>query len=326
MSTMHPERRPREKALGALPAALAAAALLVTILPRPALAQEEGAEATTADTARVAPVQCRDGDAVDPGAPGVPWADTAAAVRYAGEQLGAEDLAAVSLDSLMALGDRAFAASHHTVAYVAYATAARRDGYEAHWKASRAAVDVGQDVGDEDEADEWYGVGERLARRAIELRPDAPEGHLHLSQALGLVALQAGVRERVKLSKEIREEALATIEADSSYAGGWHVLGRWHKGVMELPGFGRFFARTFLGGEVLSQASWENAARHLERAAELEPDRIVHQLALGDVYRQTDRPEMARQQYRKVLETAPADRHDCVYKAEARSKLEEMGG
>lgn len=315
--------------------AASALALLVAVAglvaPAPAAAQEEAASDTLAadtagaDTAAVAYGECPrtlDGPA---GASGVAWGDTLAALSRLAAELDAEPLPTAGAGRLVDRGDEAFAAGHHTVAYVAYAAAARAgeddDDPGPLWKASRAAVDVGQDAG-EDEAEAWYGRAEEWARQATDVAPDIPEGHLHLGQALGLVALDAGVRERVRLSEEIREEALATIEADSSYAGGWHVLGRWHKGVMELSGAGRFFARTFLGGEVLGEASWEKAARFLQRAAELEPGRIVHHLELATVHIERERPDDARASLEKVLSLPARDYHDCVYRAEARELLD----
>lgn len=259
-------------------------------------------------------------------APGVAWADTAAAADSLAARLGVDALGDLPVDSLLRRGDRATSAGRHTTAHVAYAAAVRAGGgYESLRKAAGSAVDVGQDLSG-DEAKDWYGLAEAYGRRAVEARPDAPEGHLRLAQALGLLALDAGIRERVRLSEEIRREARAAIEADSSYAGGWHVLGRWNKEVMELSGAGRFFARTFLGGEVLGEASWEAAARHLERAAELEPDRIIHHLELARVYLERDHPDAARERLRKVLDLAPRDFHDCVYKQEARELLEGLDG
>ena len=257
---------------------------------------------------------------------GIAWGDTTAALRALGDELDADPPSAAGAGRLLEQGDRAVAAGRHTMAYAAYGAAVRDGGgYEALWKAARAAVDMGQDAG-EDAAEEWYVRAEGLARRAVEAEPGAAEGHLQLAQALGLVALDAGVRERVRMSEEIRAEARAAIEADSSYAGGWHVLGRWNKGVMELSGAGRFFARTFLGGQVLGEASWEKAARYLERASELEPGRIVHHLELARVYRHEDRAEAAREKLRTVLELPPRDYHDCVYREEARQLLSETDG
>lgn len=275
--------------------------------------------------------------------PGVAWGDSLAAADSLAPRLEVDALADARPGRLIRRGDRAAAAGHHTTAFAAYAAAAEAPpaeadgaaagphpagpgsaGYEPLWKAARAAVDVGQAL-DDDGAEGWYGVAEAYARRAVQARPGAPEGHLHLAQALGLVALDADVRRRVRLSEEIRREARAAIEADSAFAGGWHVLGRWHRGVMELSGAGRFFARTFLGGEVLGEASWEEATRYLERAAELEPGRIVHHLELGRIHRERDRPAAARERLRRALELPPRDYRDCVYRRQARRMLEETG-
>ena len=306
--------------------------LSLLVLAAPAAAQEpaeadtSGGEAAPADTAAEAPTfgPCPDDLSTPVGAEGIAWGDTAeAAARVAGE-LDVTALSEAPVDSLLRRGDRAAAAGHHTLAYAAYAAAVDAGGgYGALWRASRAATDVGQDAG-EDAAADWYERAEEYARGAVEANPRDPEGHLELARALGLVALDANARERVRMSEEIRAEARAAIEADSSYAGGWHVLGRWHKGVMELSGLARMFARTFLGGEVLGEASWENAERYLARAAELEPGRILHHLELGKVYRHNDKLEQARQELRKAAELPPADFHDCRYRDEARQLLAEM--
>lgn len=288
--------------------------------PRDTLAADSLAAVDTEPPSSFGP--CPDSLEGPVGAPGIAWGDTLAALSRLAAEMDAEPLPTAGAGPLLGRGDEAFGAGRHTVAYVAYAAAARADegAYPPLWKTARAAVDVGLDAG-EDAGVAWYGRGEEWARRAAEAAPDAPEGHLQLARALGLVALDAGVRERVRLSEEIREEARAAVEADSSYAGGWHVLGRWNRGVMELSGAGRFFARTFLGGDVLGEASWEKAARYLERAAELEPDRILHHLELGKVHAARERPAEARAALERVLSLPPRDYHDCVYREEAREML-----
>lgn len=305
-------------------AALLLVALAAFAAPTRAPGQEAESvvDAGAAPTAQAAPVRCVDGEPATRGAQGIPWADTADARTRLGGELGEGELAGVEPERLVARGDSAFSLGHHTLAYTAYSTAARlQPGYVASWKAARAAIDVGQELDEEPEP--WYRLGESWARTAVEQNAASPEGHFMLAQALGLIALDAGVRERVQMSKEIRSEALATLEADSAYAGGWHILGRWHAGVRELSGPARFFARTFLGGEVFSEASWEEAERDLRRAEELEPNRIVHPLELGKVYLATDRPEEARAALERALSLAPMDGRDCAYLAEARQLLDD---
>lgn len=257
-----------------------------------------------------------------PATPGVPWADTTAAAAHLGAAA-----ATGAWNALMAAGDSAYVRGRHTIAYTAYAEAARDSAtFEALWKTGRAAVDVGQGIKDEDQAHRWYKRGEGWARRAIQLRGDRPEGHFVLAEALGLIALDVGVRQRVQMATEIRSEALATIAADSDYAGGWHILGRWNEGIMDLSGASRFFAKAFLGAQVFGEASWDKAERDLARAARLEPKRIVHRLALGRVYMKTDQPEKARAELQATLALPPQDEQDCDYLGEARALLEKLRG
>jgi tetratricopeptide (TPR) repeat protein len=307
-------RAARGPAPGLAAAALAAAPFLLACLGAAPLS---GQQTTPADTT-ASPAACP-----WPATPGVPWADTAAASSH----LSAAGISLSAPDALLAAGDSAYARGRHTIAYTAYAEAARDSAtFEALWKAGRAAVDVGQGIDDEDVAHRWYERGESWARRAIQLHGDRPEGHFVLSEALGLIALDVGVRQRVRMATEIRKEALATIAADSDYAGGWHVLGRWNEGIMDLSGAARFFAKAFLGAQVFGEASWQKAERDLARAARLEPGRIVHRLELGRVYMKTDRPEKARAELQATLALPPQDEQDCDYLGEARALLEQLRG
>jgi tetratricopeptide (TPR) repeat protein len=293
---------------------LAAAAALSWMSATP-LAGQQTAPADTA-TSTTAPCPW-------PATPGVPWADTAAAAAHLAAVGAPPDRRA----ALLAEGDSAYALGRHTTAYTAFAEAARDSAtYEALWKAARAAVDVGQGIQDEDDAHGWYQRGETWARRAIQLRGNRPEDHFVLAEALGLIALDVGVRQRVRMATEIRSEALATIAADSDYAGGWHILGRWNEGIMDLSGAARFFARAFLGAQVFGEASWEKAESDLARAARLEPTRIVNRLELGRVYMKTDQPEKARAELQATLALPPQDEQDCDYLGEARDLLEQLRG
>jgi tetratricopeptide (TPR) repeat protein len=258
-----------------------------------------------------------------PSTPGVPWADTTAAASKLTSELGQQPDAA----QLLTAGDSAFERGRHTMAYTAYSMAARDSAsYEALFKAGRAAVDVGQGVKDEDRAHAWYQLGASYGRRAVKANPDAPQGHFVIAEAVGLVALDAGVRERVKMAEEIRAQALATVKADSTYAGGWHILGRWSEGVMDLSGPARFFAKAFLGAQVFGEASWKKARDDLARAVRLEPDRIVNRLELGKVYEKTDRPDDARKELQQTLRLPPRDEKDCDYLEEARQLLAKLTG
>jgi Tfp pilus assembly protein PilF len=121
----------------------------------------------------------------------------------------------------------------------------------------------------------------------------------------------------VRLAEEVRRQALRVLELDSLHAGAHHVLGQWHAEVRRLSGVSRFFARHVLGAEVLDQASWDQAVRHLERAVELAPQGIIHHLELARVYLDRDREADARDELREVLQRPALEPTDPLHKQEA---------
>jgi Flp pilus assembly protein TadD len=169
-----------------------------------------------------------------------------------------------------------------------------------------------------------YRRAEALARRAVSVRSDDAEAHFHLARAVGRVALSHGPRDRVKFGKEVRELALEALRLDPNHPGALHVMGMWHAEVRRLPGIARFFARSFLGGQIFGSASWDEAVRYLSKAVEVDPQRLAHHLDLARIYRDRGDREQARVHYRHVIEGTPTDYNDPRYQAEARAELEKI--
>lgn len=229
----------------------------------------------------------------------------------------------------IAAGDKATTALNATEALADYkaAIAADSNAEEAYWKASRELVDLGEYEPDKDKQKDFYGEAERLAKRAVELKPNDPEAHFSVARAVGRVALSLGKKERVRYAKEVRSEALETLRLDSTHAGADHVMGRWNAEIMRLSGFSRFMAKNFLGGDVFGTASWAEAARYMERAVALDPNRITHHLDLAEVYRDRKKPgdiEKAKEQFQAVIDGPITDYNDQHYKQEAQAELAKL--
>ncbi len=235
----------------------------------------------------------------------------------------APPVAAQSLAYHIAAGDRAHAALDATAALDHYERAlaiAPRD-YEALWKASRDAVDLGEAATDRSGRAEYYRRGEAYARRAVAVNPRDAEAHFHLARAVGVAALELGVRDRVKYAGEVRSEALRALELDPKHPGALHVMGMWNAEVMRLNGFERGFARAFLGGGVFGSASWADAIRYMEEAVAVDPERLTHHLDLARIYRDRGQNAKAREHYHAVLRLRPTELNDAEYQRLARLEL-----
>ena len=240
--------------------------------------------------------------------------------------LGASAAPAQSAAEHVALGDSAHAHMRPAEALEHYkeALTANPYNYEALWKASRDAVDLGEFEPDKAKQKELFAEGERYARSAVAVKPNGVDGHFQVARSLGRVALSLGKKDRVRYAKEVRVHALEALKLDSLHAGALHVMGVWNAEVMRLSGFSRFMAKNFLGGDVFREASWKDAKRYMEKSVEVDPNRLVHHLDLGKIYADTDEREQAREQFRFVIDGPATDYNDRFYKQDAERQLAKL--
>jgi tetratricopeptide (TPR) repeat protein len=224
-------------------------------------------------------------------------------------------------------GDREYASLKPAAALPHYEAALAADPkhYEALWKASRAAVDIGELEANADTRKQIYKNAEQYARRAVEANPADAEGHFHLARSLGRTAQSLGKRDRVKYAGEVRTHALHALERSPKHAGALHVMGMWNAEIMRLSGFQRFAAKNLLGGRIFGEASWKEAVRYMEAAVASEPDRIVHRIDLAEVYEDVGDKAKAREQYQVIVRSEVHDAKDPTYKQQAEERLRKLG-
>ena len=238
---------------------------------------------------------------------------------------GGSAVTATSAADHVAAGDREHQRHASAAALAHYEAALRLEPtrYDALWKASRSAVDQGENsTGDQQK--KLYQLGESYARKATAADPRDAEGHFALARALGRIALSVGSRERVGYAKEIRAEAMRALELNPAHAGALDIMGMWNAEVMRLNGIARMIAKNFLGGQVFGTASWAEAQRYLEEAVRVDPNGVVHRLNLGRVYVDVDKPAKAREMFQAVQRLPDVEPNDAKYKREAAAELKKL--
>ena len=240
-------------------------------------------------------------------------------------------IAAQGAGGLAALGHAALARRDPRVAIEHFNAALDADSmdYAANWGMALALIQLGSEFPQEGRSarrDTLYVRAESFARRAVAADSTDAEGWFVLANAMGRASLTRGNRERVQRASEIRDAARRAVALDPRHAGAWHVLGRWHAEIMRLSGVQRFFARSFLGGRVLGEASWDSATTLLERAVELNPERVVHRVALAGVYADRERYDDARAQLETVATLDDIDYGDARERREAAALLARIEG
>lgn len=230
-----------------------------------------------------------------------------------------------TLTDYLTRGDEAYAQFDNKGALNYYLQAFNLDStnYQAAWKVCRAYVDIGETLPDKKDRKEYYLDAENFARKAIEIDSLGAKGHLWRSISLGRVALDAGAKERVRMSKEIKKEVDRALELDPNDDIAWHVLGRWHRKISTLSFIEKTFANVFLGG-VPKEASVEKAAECFQKAIEIHPEHINHYLELGITYEKLKQKDLAVQQYQKVLDLPIKDSDDEGFKKTAEERLKKL--
>jgi Flp pilus assembly protein TadD len=228
--------------------------------------------------------------------------------------------------ALLAKGDSLYTHRSAREALALYLDAARQDAhnYEAHWKASRTEVDLAETMAKGAAMDSLLERARVHATEAIAIRPKDAEGRFAHARALGRKALSVGTMERIKFSKVIYSEASEALAYDSTHAGALHVLGMWHAEILRVNGFARTFAKTFLGAQVFSKASWDEAQRLLETAVRVDPKRIVHRLDLAAIYADRGDKARARELYQWIATAPLIEFNDELYKRQATERLKRL--
>lgn len=247
------------------------------------------------------------------------------ALQYlsAGMLLAASLAGAQTAADHVSLGDKEYVAMNASAALQHYEEAIKLDpkNYEALWKASRSAVDLGSYEANDKRREDYFKNAELYARRAVEANPGDPEGHFNLARALGKNALTQSPRARIKYAKDVRDHALECLKISPKHAGCLHVMGMWNAEVMRLNGFTRLIAKNFLGGKIFDSASWAEAKRYMEASVASEPDRIVHHVDLAGVYRDMGDKAKARAEWQAAMKLPNTDYNDRHFKADADAGL-----
>jgi tetratricopeptide (TPR) repeat protein len=196
--------------------------------------------------------------------------------------------------------------------------------YDALWRAARSAVVIGIVREGITAQNEYLDPAIVLGDRAVSERPNGTDALYWRGAAEGRRALNAGNDYASRLVQRVFDDAHAILAIDSLHGGAHNLLGRVNYEIMDLSRVERFLARMLVSNRALQESSWDGAALHLRRAAELEPDNVLYWLDLGQLYMRRDRDEDARAVLRRVTEMRSIHPPDDAFKDMARRWLQEL--
>jgi tetratricopeptide (TPR) repeat protein len=169
---------------------------------------------------------------------------------------------------------------------------------------------------------EKQALGEKAldySKRAVQAGPDNAQAHLSLAIVYGKIAFLQSASERMEYSRLIKQEAQKAIDLDPKSDLAWHVLGRWNYEVANLSGPLKFFAQTLYGK--MPDASTEKALECFQKAAALNPSRLMNEAELGRTLAILGRKDEARAALKKSLGMPSREKDDDETKTRARKAL-----
>lgn len=197
------------------------------------------------------------------------------------------------------------------------------DHYEALWRSSFLYSRIGNRFEDEDDQEEYFNRGITLAERALEVDSADTQSNFVMSVAMGRKALISGARDRVAASRDIKKYVDRALEYDSTNAGAWHVLGRWHFKIANLSWIERTAANTLFGG-IPGDASNEQAAEFIEKAIDLNDSNLLYHYDLATVYEEMGQNQQAISACKSALDLPDLTPDDESIKQDCRRLIENL--
>jgi tetratricopeptide (TPR) repeat protein len=193
--------------------------------------------------------------------------------------------------------------------------------FEVLMRLTRSCNNVGEDL-DSKESEPYFEKAVEYAELMLEKFPDKVETYYYLSVSYGNLALFAGGKTKVKLSRNVKINAEKAIELDPQRPEPYVVLGIYYREIANLNRVLKAFAKVFFGG--LPGGTNEDAEQSLLKAIELKPTYINAHFQLAKTYEKMKEKEKAIANYEKILELPQDDHQDDAIKTKAEERLEKL--
>lgn len=187
------------------------------------------------------------------------------------------------------------------------------------WRSAYTRVQLGERAESESVRMSFYRTALEEASLATVEEPSNADAHFTVAMAAGrLSALVSGNREKIELSRLVKESADRAIEIDAAHDGAYHARGRWHYEISNLGFLTRSYVQLVYGG--FPDASLERAIADFRRALDIR-ERIAHHLHLGQALVRTGRVAEAVKHWERALAMPLDHPSDPRYRQEAKALL-----
>lgn len=155
--------------------------------------------------------------------------------------------------------------------------------------------------------------------RAAAAGPKNSDAQLSPAISYGKMLTLLDSGEQVRCSKVIKLQAEKAIKLNPRNDLAWHIMGRWHRNVASISGVKRTLASIVY--EKLPEGSHKESVTCLEKAIELNPNRVIHYIELGRTHAIMGNTAEARRYLAHGLKMPSKEKDDEEAKVAGRETL-----
>ena len=153
-------------------------------------------------------------------------------------------------------------------------------------------------------------------------RPNDSEAQLSPAISYGKMVSLQGIKEQTEAARRIKDAADKAIRLDPHNDLAWHVLGRWNRVLADINVMKRALASRIYGE--LPAGSNAEAVLCFQKAIEINPNRLMHYIELGQTYAQMGKTADARRLIAKGLAMPDLEKDDPEIKRRGRETLAKL--
>jgi tetratricopeptide (TPR) repeat protein len=194
----------------------------------------------------------------------------------------------------LAAGDAAFFRIEYPTAVALYDNGLElsRNNPALLWRLARTYVCMGE-VASAEEQEALFRTAEGYAARCIEADSLLSDGHTWRAAALGYLALHAGMKDQVRLSRALIREVNIALTLNPADDAAYSIKGSFYRALGNVSWLQRQLAKVFLGS--IPEGGFEESEAALKQAITLAPDVMRHHYELAVLYIDWDRTAAARE-------------------------------
>ncbi|MCR5890193.1 hypothetical protein LRS06_20930 [Hymenobacter sp. J193] len=195
--------------------------------------------------------------------------------------------------------------------------------YEALWQAALLNLSIGRRYTDETRKSAYYTMARGYAERSWALRQEGPESNYAVALTLYNQATLLRAKDRLRAYRDMKAYVFMAVARRPDWSEAWQLLGRWHYRVDHYNLLERAFSGLFLGGRP-DGASSRKAIDALQRAQELNPQRIEVYYDLARVFENQDRRAQALDILRRAATLTPFTTEELEISRRCRNLREKL--